>query len=98
MNYNKIEKDKKFRLVYKKSEKKKRVFRYLLESTNIKESTKSMLRFLFYKVHRYSAISYIRNRCVFTGRSRGVLSRYQMSRHMFKKFVKFGKLSGIKKL
>jgi small subunit ribosomal protein S14 len=98
MNYNKIEKDKKFRITYKKAEKKKRIFRYLLENTHIKESTKTTLNFLFYKIHRYSAISYIRNRCVLTGRSRGILARYRISRHMFKKFVKFGKLSGVKKI
>ncbi len=43
-------------------------------------------------------ISKIKNICVFTGRSRAVVSKsYKLSRIQFKDFVELGKLPGIKK-
>lgn len=46
---------------------------------------------------RNSSAIRVRNRCSLTGRSRGVLTKYKMSRVMFRKLVMSGKLAGFKK-
>ncbi len=54
----------------------------------------------FYKRYYTRNIFYIsksRIRCVFTGRSRGTLSYYMMSRMVFKKLAVNGCLIGVKK-
>ncbi len=49
------------------------------------------------KLPRDSAATRVRNRCVLTGRGRGVYAKFGLCRHMFRKFSLEGKLPGIKK-
>ena len=49
-------------------------------------------------IPRNSSITRIRNRCVLTGRSRGIIRKFKISRLMFKELAGNGKLSGVQKL
>ena len=44
---------------------------------------------------RNSSITRVRNRCVLTDRSRGVLTQYRLCRHRFKKLADAGLLAGV---
>jgi small subunit ribosomal protein S14 len=44
-----------------------------------------------------SAAVRVRNRCALTGRPRGVLTRFRLSRNMFRKLAHFGMINGISK-
>ena len=44
---------------------------------------------------RDASITRVRNRCVATGRGRGVLTRFKLSRMRFRKLGDFGMLSGV---
>ncbi|HCD36583.1 30S ribosomal protein S14 [Chlorobium phaeovibrioides] len=49
------------------------------------------------KLPRDSSASRVRNRCVLTGRGRGVYEKFGLCRHMFRKLALEGKLPGVKK-
>jgi len=49
------------------------------------------------KLPRNSSITRIRNRCVVSGRSRGILKDLKMSRIIFRQYALHGMLPGIKK-
>ena len=49
------------------------------------------------KLPRDSSATRVRNRCVLTGRGRGVYAKFGLCRHMFRKFALEGKLPGVKK-
>lgn len=41
--------------------------------------------------------SFLKNYCIISGRSRGIIRKYNISRMLFKQFANFGYLKGIKK-
>ncbi|MBF0585854.1 30S ribosomal protein S14 [Prosthecochloris sp. N3] len=49
------------------------------------------------KLPRNSSPTRVRNRCVLTGRGRGVYEKYGLCRHMFRKMALEGKIPGVKK-
>ncbi len=49
------------------------------------------------KLPRDSSSTRIRNRCVLTGRGRGVYEKYGLCRQMFRQLALEGKLPGVKK-
>ena len=49
------------------------------------------------KLPRNSSSSRVRNRCVLTGRGRGVYEKYGLCRQMFRKLALEGKLPGVRK-
>lgn len=52
---------------------------------------------LLQNLPRNSSLSRIRNRCMITGRARGVLSSYKISRITFRQYANQGRLPGITK-
>ena len=90
-----IAKNKKNRFSYNLLEKK----RLLLKSIN-----KNM--FLYNKYRKYAKNkliilkgykSYLKNYCIISGRSRGIIRKYNISRMLFKYYASFGYLKGIRK-
>ncbi|TLU88180.1 MAG: 30S ribosomal protein S14 [Chlorobium sp.] len=49
------------------------------------------------KLPRDSSATRVRNRCVLTGRGRGISAKYGLCRQMFRKYALEGKLPGVKK-
>ncbi|MDP8305748.1 MAG: 30S ribosomal protein S14 [Candidatus Chlorobium antarcticum] len=49
------------------------------------------------KLPRDSSATRVRNRCVLTGRGRGVYEKFGLCRHMFRKLALEGKIPGVKK-
>ncbi|MCG8342953.1 MAG: 30S ribosomal protein S14 [Chlorobiales bacterium] len=49
------------------------------------------------KLPRNSSSTRVRNRCVLTGRGRGVYEKFGLCRQMFRKLALEGKLPGVKK-
>jgi len=49
------------------------------------------------KLPRDSSSTRVKNRCVLTGRGRGVYEKFGLCRQMFRKFALEGKLPGVKK-
>jgi ribosomal protein S14 len=45
--------------------------------------------------NKRSSITLIRNECIFTGRKRGLIKDYKMSRLVFKRFAKSNKIPGL---
>lgn len=57
--------------------------------------------FFFYSIYKYNlsknniSISKIRNRCIVNGKSRGVFSKFRLSRFYLKHYSRSGSLNGI---
>lgn len=55
------------------------------------------LQFKIWKLDKRAAISKTRNYCQYIGRSRGFYRKLFMSRHILRKFARFGMLPGLTK-
>ena len=97
MKIRKIYRDKRLRFNYNLLERKKYIYKYVLCLENIKRDTKFST--LFYNFRKNSNLysTKIKNVCLYSGRSRGVLSKYKVSRHFFKKFVNKGFYNSLRK-
>lgn len=90
--HRKVRKDIKRRSNFRKLELNFLFFKFL-RAEGIFNYSGSAQRFLLGK---YSSTR-IRNRCVYTGKSRGVLSRYKMSRISFRELCLNGGIPGFRK-
>ena len=99
MKYTAV-KDKANRSSYNFFEKKKLVYKYLMYTnlTNLSKKIKYKLSLTFYCFPRNSSISFLRNYCLLTNRSRSILQEFKLSRHAFKDLANSGGLSSIKKI
>lgn len=88
-------KDKNQRKEYKKNELSRRSLKALYNNHYINNDIRASLGILLHKKPGRS--SEIRNRCVLTGRGRGVLRKFKISRLSFKKLSSQGLIIGIKK-
>lgn len=93
----KIKKDKKIREYYKRKEFKLLLYKYTAFScNNINYKRYYVFKFIK-KFHLNSSKSRVVNRCLFTGRSGWILSRYKVSRIKFKELCDYGKLHGVRR-
>lgn len=90
-----IAKNKKNRINYKLFEKKKLLLKSIVKN-----------KFLFNTYRKYAKNkliilkgykSFVKNYCIISGRSRGIVRKYNISRMLFKYYASFGYLKGIKK-
>ncbi len=96
-SFYKKKKDKNVRENFKKSEVKLLLFKFLYFSNNNKNHKQFYAYEFIKKFHLNSSSSRIRNRCVYTGRSRWVLKRFKISRIKFKELVDYGILHGVRR-
>ena len=91
-----IKKEKFYRKVIKKQEKSKLVLKYILNNVTIP----FIIREKAYKELNLKFKNRVKlnRRCIITGRSRGIISKFKISRIVFKNFASKGYLPGIKKL
>jgi len=81
-------KDKKKRLLYSFLEKDKQIFSAIYQNCNLKKDLRSSIYTNYIQnFPKDSSITRIRNRCVLTNRSRAILSKFGLSRLMFRKYA-----------
>lgn len=96
-NFTKIKKDKKFRENFKKKEMRIIFYKYLLFSTKNLDYKRFHAFTFIRKFHLNWSSSRVVNRCIYTGRSKWVLSRFKLSRMKFKELSDNGKLHSIRR-
>lgn len=92
-----IEKDKKKRSLYYIYEKNRKILKALTCNTNLKPLVREKAFHNLASLPKDSSIVRIRNRCIITGRGRGVISGFNLSRLMLRKLGRDGLIKGLRK-
>lgn len=94
MRFKFLKKDKINRYRYNQLEKKKVIFKYLQSHfiTGLNDNSLKKIFFKVFKLGPKGSITVIRSFCFLTGRSRGVLKDYKVSRMEFKKLFRSMKI------
>ena len=82
---------------FKLNEENRLILKSLTYNNFIKQETRWKMQMFFMNFPIGSSLSRIKNVCVITGRSRGFLRNFKLSRIQFKLFVKKGLLFNVKK-
>jgi small subunit ribosomal protein S14 len=90
----KIESDKKKRRLINQYELKRLALKIVLMSS---KEHKLDAMFRLSELPRNSSITRMRNRCILSGRSRGIIRQFKISRIKVKDFVDTGNLTGVQK-
>jgi small subunit ribosomal protein S14 len=89
--------DNKYRKLYHRFEKNKKELKSIFQNRLIN----SKLRFSAFKklniINYSSSIAKFKNRCLITGKSKGILRNFKISRIKFREFASNGDISGISK-
>lgn len=64
---------------------------------NLSEEERFQARLLLNKMNRNTSVIRLRNRCRLTGRSRGYLRKFQVSRLVFRELASSGNIPGVLK-
>lgn len=91
-----IVKDKKNRSMFFKKELILIVFKNILKNKKIKNSLRWKASSFFFSVNSKCFKTKIINRCVFSGRQKGILSKFKVSRIVFAQYAYSSKIFGIK--
>jgi ribosomal protein S14 len=94
---NKCLKDKKKRLLIIKYEKKKLLYKYMLIHKLMLDQKKEQFLGKLINLPKNCSEVKIRNRCTLTGRSRGIIKHFKLSRLILRELILDGKLPGVKK-
>lgn len=94
---NKLPKNIKARLIFNRLEKKNKTINFFKYSNCYDFKTWVKAGKILKVSNKYSKISFIKNLCIITYRSKGVLSKFKLSRHEFKRNAHAGNISGIVK-
>ena len=92
-----IERDKKRRKLVSKYELKRLQLKTIIYTHSLPKDVRWNASLKLAKLPRNSSKVRIRNRCVITGRSRGVYRLFKMSRILFRQYASSGLLTGVKK-
>ena len=91
--------DKKKRFIFYKNEINILVLKYLLNNpllkNNLNFNNQIMLNKSFFYFLKKTSLNKIVNYCIISGRSRGVLSKFKLTRATFRDYVSKGWLSGL---
>ncbi|XP_065862348.1 small ribosomal subunit protein uS14m [Euphorbia lathyris] len=94
---NRCIKDHKHRLLAEKFELKRNLFKSLVRDPELPIEIREKFQQKLSQLPRNSSFTRIRNRCIFTGRSRAVYQFFRMSRIVFRELASKGMLNGVKK-
>jgi ribosomal protein S14 len=94
---NKVSKDVKKRAKVYDLELIKKSLIFIITDWNTPASRRLCFTFLLQALSRSASKTRLRNRCVITGRSRGLIRYFRLSRNIFKSFALDGKLYGVQK-
>jgi ribosomal protein S14 len=92
---NAIHLDKSKRQLYKKYELKRLICKAFLLNRNLSEGLRRKRLQELSNLPRNSSITRIRNHCILTGRAKGVLRKFKLSRISFRELASEGSLTGI---
>lgn len=85
------------RYCFKNHENLRLILKTLTQNTRITSNRRWKLQTLFLSLPLKSSLTQIKNRCIFSGRSRGIFRFFKMSRLNFRRLASSGMLPGIKK-
>lgn len=94
---NQVIRDHTRRLLMAKNELKRTQYKAICEDRNIPQSIRYEYSVKLSKMPRNSSRTRIRNRCIVTGRSRAVYSKFRVSRIVFRELASKGALTGVYK-
>ncbi|XP_057764649.1 external alternative NAD(P)H-ubiquinone oxidoreductase B2, mitochondrial-like [Salvia miltiorrhiza] len=94
-NRNKL--DHRRRLLAAKYELRRNLYKALCRDPNLPSAMRVKYRCKLSNLPRNSSFTRVRNRCIFSGRPRGVYKKFRMSRIVFRTLANQGQLIGIKK-
>lgn len=89
--------DHKRRLLAEKYELRGKLYKAVCRDPDLPSDMRDKFRYKLSKLPRNSNMTRLRNRCIFTGRSRGVYQKFRMSRIVFRTLANKGELMGVKK-
>ena len=92
-----IEKDKKRRKLFKKYEKKRRELKAIIYNKDTSSELRSETQYKLSKLPKDSSKIRIKNRCVLTGRSKGVFRYFKLSRMQLRQLALEGNIPGYTK-
>ena len=92
-----IEKDKKRRKLFKKYEKKRRELKAIIYNKDTSSELRSEAQYKLSKLPKDSSKIRIKNRCVLTGRSKGVFRYFKLSRIQLRQLALEGNIPGYTK-
>lgn len=92
---NGIHLDKHKRELYKKYELKRLICKILLLNKNISSESKKKRFQELSKLSRNSSVTRIKNYCILTGRTKGNLRKFRLSRISFRELASEGSLMGV---
>lgn len=98
MNISRVERDKKRRKLFKRYESKRVLYKAISNNLNLPLNIRLEAQEKLNKLPRNSSPIRIRNRCVLTGRPRGVLRKFKLSRIKFQELALSGNIPGVFKL
>lgn len=92
-----IARDRKRRVLVERFYEQKAELKKIIKDVNVPYEEKMKAQHALSKISRNASISRLRNRCAITGRPRGYMSFFGVSRIKFRKLASFGLLPGVKK-
>jgi len=92
---NGIHLDKRKRQLYKKYELKRLICKAFLLNKNLSDELRKKRLQELSKLSRNSSITRIRNHCILTGRTKGTLRKFKLSRISFRELASEGSLMGV---
>ena len=92
-----IEKDKKRRKLFKKYEEKRRELKAIIYNKDTPSELRSEAQYKLSKLPKDSSKIRIKNRCVLTGRSKGVFRYFKLSRIQLRQLALEGNIPGYTK-
>jgi ribosomal protein S14 len=93
----KNQKDKKNRLTFFQHEEKRKILKSISQNTNLSTFLRWKAGLDLSILPKNSSLTKLKNRCIFTGRSRSVLGKFNMSRLMLRKLAREGSIPGLRK-
>jgi len=92
-----VEKDKKRRQIFSNFEQKRALLKALIRNENLSKKIRWKISLELAKLPKDSSLTRIRNRCVLTGRPRGVQNYFKVSRIILRDIISKGEAPGVTK-
>ena len=94
---NSISRDQQRRKLYKKLEVQRCFYKSLIGDVSLAARTRALYVHQLNKINRNSSLTRVRNRCLLTGRSRGVNNMFRISRVKWRELANQGLIVGVSK-
>ena len=90
-------KDKNRRNIFSLLEKKKIVLNHIINNLNFPLNIRNYAYLQLHDISKISTLTKIKNRCIFSNRSRAIYRKFKLSRIFLKKYALQGLIMGVKK-